>query len=132
MLRLHVVTPEREFLQEECLAVTLPGKKGQVQILPGHTPCLLQLKTGHVILQNKDQSSTRFMIASGFLEVDKDQVNVMCELATASDEVNKETELDSKQKLEQQIKDLDINDRSEHKRLKAELEKNVARLNLLE
>ncbi len=34
MLHLTVVTPERAFLEEECASVTLPGRVGELQVLP--------------------------------------------------------------------------------------------------
>lgn len=132
MLHLNVVTPERAFLDEDCLSVTLPGLLGEVQILEGHTPCLLQLKTGHVVYENKDHETMRFMIASGFVEVDRDQVNVLCEMARRKDEIDKTGELGAQKDLQEQIDKLKPEDDEEHKRLSAEVEKSVARLSLLE
>jgi F-type H+-transporting ATPase subunit epsilon len=132
MLRLNVVTPERAFLDEECVSVTLPGVMGELQILEGHTPCLLQLKTGLVSYENKDRETIRFMIAAGFVEVDHDQVNVLCELARRKDEIDKASELLSQQELNQQIEKLLPEDDDEQKRLNAELANSVARLSLLD
>ncbi len=132
MLRLNVVTPERAFLDEECFSVTLPGLMGELQILEGHTPALLQLKTGLVVYENKDHERITFMIANGFVEVDHDQVNVLCEMARRKDEVDKASELASQADLRQQMEKLVPEDDDGQKLLNAELEKSVVRLSLLD
>ncbi|MCA9508101.1 MAG: ATP synthase F1 subunit epsilon [Myxococcales bacterium] len=132
MLHLNVVTPERPFIEQDCLSVTLPGLMGEVQILEGHTPCLLELKTGHVIYENKDRESVRFMIAAGFVEVDKDHVTVMCEMARSKDEIDKVSELGTQQDLKQQLDNTKLDEEEKNKRLQAELEKSVARMSLLD
>lgn len=132
MLHLNVTTPERAFLDEDCLSVSLPGRCGDLQVLPGHTPCLIELKTGHVIYETKERKAIRFMIASGFVEVDNDQVTILCEMARNKEEVDKVIELSLKQDLDEQMKKLSVTDDEQQKRLNAELEKNVAKLSLLE
>ncbi len=132
MLHLNVTTPERAFLNEDCLSVSLPGRYGELQVLPGHTPCLIELKTGHVVYETKDRKAIRFMIASGFVEVDRDQVNILCEMARNKEEVDKVIELSLQQDLGEQFKKLATDDDEGQKRLNAEVEKNVAKLSLFD
>lgn len=131
MLRLNIVTPERPFLKEECLSVTVPGVMGQMQILPGHAPVLAETRSGILTVQKANQDEVVCMVGEGFLEVDHDQVNVICEQARFKSEVNKEQEeillLDLKNKIDK----LD-QDEVEQKRLFAELSRCAARINLIE
>ncbi len=45
-LQLEVVTPERRVLSEPVNSVTVPGRSGELQILPGHAALISELKTG--------------------------------------------------------------------------------------
>ena len=45
-LQLEVVTPERRVLSESVNAVTVPGRGGEMGILPGHAPMISELQTG--------------------------------------------------------------------------------------
>lgn len=131
MLRLTVVTPERAFLNEECLSVRLPGRMGELQVLLGHVPCLVELKTGHVEFVKANNEHVRFMIAQGFAEIEESQVNLLCEIAKHKAEVDKIGEQALQKRLEDEIAQLNQDD-DKLKILSAELEKSVASLNLLE
>jgi F-type H+-transporting ATPase subunit epsilon len=82
MLRFSLVSPEQTFIDEDCVWVTLPGLLGEVQVLAGHTPCLLELKAGQIFYENSQRETRSFYIASGFAEIDRDQLSVLCEKAS--------------------------------------------------
>ena len=92
MLRLSIVTPERPFLDDECESVTLPGKLGQMQILSGHAALLSELVAGVVTIEKHNKEVQRFMVGEGFVEVDSDRVNLLCEQARFKSEIKKEEE----------------------------------------
>lgn len=132
MLHLNVITPEKAFLADSCLSVTLPGKLGQFMILPGHTPCLIELTAGLISYEDEKKKTVRFMIAHGFLQIDKDQVNVLCEQAQLKDEIDQEEEKEKLFKLKERILKISDEEELEQKKLVADLEKCVARLSLFE
>jgi F-type H+-transporting ATPase subunit epsilon len=130
MLRLTVVTPERPFLLEECLSVTVPGLLGELQILPGHAAVLLEISAGVVVYQKQNYETGRFMIGEGFLEVDQDEVNVLCEQARFKDEVDKSFEEGLLNELKG--KEKTVEDDREQKLRSIELKRCAARLSLFE
>lgn len=131
MLHLSIVTPERPFLDEKCVSVTLPGKLGEMQVLPGHAACLVELQAGTIAYEKNDRVVVRFMVSEGFVEVDHDQVNVLCEQARFKSEIDKSQEEANLIELKEQISKAD-QDEAEQKRIFADLEKCVARLSLFE
>jgi F-type H+-transporting ATPase subunit epsilon len=131
MLRLTVVTPERAFIDEQCLAVSLPGRLGEMQVLEGHVPSLIELKPGIVVYENNKKEHIRFVIAQGFAEIESSSVVVLCEMAKHRTELDKESETASLKELEQKLLKHDLLE-SEELKLKARLEMSVASLNLLE
>lgn len=131
MLRVNIVTPERPFLDQQCLSVTVPGAEGFMQVLPGHAAILAELKPGIVSCQNGNGDTEDYMIAEGFVEVDRDQVNILCEQALHKGEVDKEREENLLLQLREKISKLDQDDAEQKHNLVA-LSRCVARLSLLE
>ena len=76
-LRLVLLTPEQQIVDEEVLEVTAPGAYGEIGILPDHAALVTTLEEGMV--SYKSSSGTRrIQIGGGFAEV---RDNVMTVLA---------------------------------------------------
>ena len=79
-LRLVLLTPEQQLIDEEVVEVTAPGAYGQVGILPDHAALVTTLEAG-TITYKTGSGSQDIEIGGGFAEV---RDNVMTVLATAS------------------------------------------------
>lgn len=132
MMRLTVVTPERAFIDAEVHSVTLPGKMGEMQVLEGHIGSLIELKAGIVTFEDAAHKVIRFMVGSGFAEINSHEVNVMSEIARYREEVSKEHELALQRDLSEQLIKLQDRDEKEISEVKMKIERNAASLNLLE
>ena len=77
-LRLIVLTPERQLVDEHVREVTAPGIWGQIGVLPEHAALVTALEAG-VITYKTEQAERRVTIEGGFAEV---RDNVMTVLAT--------------------------------------------------
>lgn len=86
-LQLEVVTPERRVLSEPVSSVTVPGRNGEMQILPGHAALISELKTG-VLTYSQDGSSQQLHVSGGFVEVSDDRVSVLAEIAERPEEID--------------------------------------------
>src|SRR2546423_922374 len=86
-LQLEVVTPERRLLSESVNAVTVPGRNGEMQILPGHAALISELKTG-VLTYNQGGTNVQLHVSGGFIEVNDDRVSVLSEIAERPDEID--------------------------------------------
>jgi F-type H+-transporting ATPase subunit epsilon len=75
-LRLVVLTPERELVDELVREVTAPGAYGQIGVLPNHAALVTSLEAG-TLSYKTDQGEKRFTIAGGFAEVRDDVVTVL-------------------------------------------------------
>jgi F-type H+-transporting ATPase subunit epsilon len=80
-IRLVLLTPERQVVDEEVLEVTAPGVYGQIGILPEHAALVTTLEPGTLSYKTPSGTST-FEVLGGFAEV---RDNVMTVLATATD-----------------------------------------------
>jgi F-type H+-transporting ATPase subunit epsilon len=86
-LQLEVVTPERRVLSEPVNSVTVPGRNGEMQILPGHAALISELKTG-VLAYSQDGTTHQLHVSGGFVEVSDDRVSVLAEIAERPEEID--------------------------------------------
>jgi F-type H+-transporting ATPase subunit epsilon len=86
-LQLEVVSPERRVFTDEVDMVVVPGRNGQLGILPHHTPLISSLGVGELRIK-KGGTEQSLLISGGFVEVRPDKVIVMADLAEHSDEID--------------------------------------------
>ena len=88
-LTLELVTPEKVAWSAPADFVVLPAADGEMGVLPGHMPFLVQLAEGEVRVTENDQVK-RFAVSGGFAEIKDDVVSLFAETAEASDQINAE------------------------------------------
>ncbi len=90
MFKLTVVTPEKRLvLDQEIDEVTVPGFRGELNILPGHAPLITTLETG--ILRWKLKGSTTVnsaVISWGYCQVNATGVDLLADLADLPEEID--------------------------------------------
>src|SRR6266581_515663 len=86
-LQLEVVTPERRVLSESVNSVTVPGRNGEMQILPGHAALISELQTG-VLAYSQGGATLQLHVSGGFIEVNNDRVSVLAEIAERPEEID--------------------------------------------
>ena len=108
-LRLRIVTPERQMLDEEVDEVTAPGTVGEFGVLPNHVPFLTSLQPGRLLYKQKGQTHT-LVIGGGFAEVSDNIMTVLADSAEAVDEINVERAQVALQKAEDSLRTLSPTD----------------------
>jgi F-type H+-transporting ATPase subunit epsilon len=68
-LDVHVVTPEREVWSGEATTVIARGVDGEVGILTGHAPLMVQLAIGPLRVQREGEPELAAVIDGGFMHV---------------------------------------------------------------
>ncbi len=86
-LKLEIVSPERRVFDDEVDMVIVPGRNGQLGILPHHTPLISSLGVGELRIK-KGGTEESLLISGGFVEVRPDKVVIMADLAEHSDEID--------------------------------------------
>src|SRR3974390_1479372 len=88
-IQLIVVTPERQLLRETVVEVEIPGKEGQLGILPGHAPLMTELGIGALSYKMSASSQpVTLAVIQGFAEVLPDRVTVLAETAERAEEID--------------------------------------------
>ena len=80
MLKVSVVSPEATLYEGDATSVVAPAFDGEVGILPSHAPMITVLGKG--TLRVEGDTSARFIVLGGFVQVVDDNVRVVTEQAT--------------------------------------------------
>jgi len=88
-LTLELVTPEKVAWSAPADFVVLPAAQGEMGVLPGHMPFLVQLAAGEVRVTDKGEVK-RFAVSGGFAEVKDDVIALFAETAELADSIDAE------------------------------------------
>lgn len=127
-LQLEVVTPERRVLSESVNSVTVPGRNGEMQILPGHAALISELQTG-VLAYNQDGTTFQLHVSGGFIEVNNDRVSVLAEIAERPDEIDAARARLAREHTEKQLGSWSGTE-EDFEKARVKLEKSIVRLQL--
>ena len=127
-LQLEVVTPERRVLSEAVNAATVPGRAGEMQILPGHAALIAELKTG-VLSYNQDGATHLLHVSGGFIEVSNDRVSVLAEIAERPEEIDAARARLAREHTEKQLSSWSGSE-EDFEKARAKLERSMVRLQL--
>ena len=133
-LDVHLVTPEREVWAGEAREVVARGVDGEVGILTGHAPLLIQLTIGPLTIYRDDQPELTAVVDGGFMHVSSDEgtrVDVMASNAELASEIDVEAARMKQAKLEGTLRERDTGQAdADDAGAKEELAKAQARINL--
>ncbi len=107
-LTIELVTPEKVALTETADMVVLPAYEGEMGVLPGHEPFMVQLQAGEVRVEYSG-GQKRLVVSGGFAEILDNKVSVFAETAEMADEIDAERARQAyeRAKAEQKRKDID-------------------------
>jgi F-type H+-transporting ATPase subunit epsilon len=128
-VEVHVVTPEREVWSGDAEMLIARGVDGELGILQGHAPLLVQLAIGPLRIQRTGGEWMGAVVDGGFLHVSSEggatRADVLATQAQLADEIDPAA---ARQRLEQlQGRAGDEDDET----VQAEIAKATARLNLV-
>ena len=128
--QLEIATPERKVVSLVAEDLTAPGFEGQFGVLTGHTPYLCRTRTGE--LSYRSQGTRHFLaVSEGFAEVLHDKVTMLVDTAEKPEEVDMERANKARERAEQKMKGLTLDDR-EFLAAQAALHRAIARIKLKE
>ena len=106
-----LVSPEQLVFSDKVGMIIIPGKEGDIGVLPGHSKLLSSLRSGRVMVYGEGKQLLKsFFVSAGFVEINPEKCILLAE------EVFEINTLD-KNIIEQQIKELE-NETSEESKEK--------------
>jgi F-type H+-transporting ATPase subunit epsilon len=96
-----LVSPEQLLFNDEVGMIIVPGKDGDIGVLPRHSKVLSSLRPGRVMVYGENKNLLKsFFVAGGFVEINPEKCIVLAE------GVNEMSDLD-KNSIQQQIQELE-------------------------
>ena len=96
-----LVSPEQLLFNDEAGMIIVPGKDGDIGVLPRHSKVLSSLRPGRVMVYGESKNLLKsFFVAGGFVEINPEKCIVLAE------GINEMSDLD-KDSIQQQIQVLE-------------------------
>tara|TARA_Y100001935_G_C16992928_1_gene354351 strand:- start:4 stop:393 length:390 start_codon:yes stop_codon:yes gene_type:complete len=106
-----LVSPENLIFNDQVGMIILPGKDGDMGILPGHSKIISSLRPGRVMVYGEDKTLLKsFFVSGGFAEINPEKCIVLAESVNEISELDKSTIENEIQTLESNNED-DVEDK---------------------
>ncbi len=102
-LELQIVTPDKLLVKEPADEVQIPGKAGEMDVLPGHAPLITELTIGEIAYKHGGKTE-HFSVAWGFAEVLPDKVTILAQTAERAQDINVKRAEEAKARAEEALK----------------------------
>ena len=102
-LELEIVTPDKLLVKEPVDEVQIPGKAGDLGVLPGHAPLITELTIGEIAYKHGANTS-HLAVAWGFAEVLPDKVTILAQTAERASEIDLPRAQAAKARAEEALK----------------------------
>ena len=107
----ELVSPEKLIYSDNIGMIIVPGKEGDIGVLPGHSKLLSSLRPGRLMIYGESKNLLKsFFVSAGFVEINPEKCIVLAE------EVEELSVLD-KSTIEKQIQALE-NETDDHSKKK--------------
>ena len=106
-----LVAPEQLLFNDEVGMVIVPGKDGDIGVLPGHSKVLSSLRPGRVMVYGEGKNLLKsFFVTGGFVEINPEKCIVLAEDVNEMSDLNKNILQEQMQKLENETHDSSKNE----------------------
>ena len=102
-LQLQIVTPDKLLVNEPADEVQIPGKAGDIGVLPGHAPLITELTIGEIAYKQGGKTE-HLSVAWGFAEVLPDKVTILAQTAERAEEIDVKRATAAKNRAEEALK----------------------------
>jgi F-type H+-transporting ATPase subunit epsilon len=103
-IRCEIVSQDRSVFEGDVDIVTIPGKDGDMGILPHHAPLLATIRPG-VIKVRQGTAEQLFTITGGLVEVQPNIVTILADAAESVEEIDIARAEEAKRRAEQRLKE---------------------------
>ena len=105
-----LVSPEQLVFNDKTGMIIVPGKEGDIGVLPGHSKLLSSLRPGRIMVYGEDKHLLQsFFVSGGFVEINPEKCIVLAEEVEEMSALVKGT-------IEQQVRELE-NETSDESKL---------------
>ncbi|MCK4799560.1 ATP synthase F1 subunit epsilon [Candidatus Parcubacteria bacterium] len=126
-INLQIITPEKIAYKDKADQITLPTGDGEITIMANHIPLISTMKHGELIIKN-DGKEIPMAVCNGFVEVRKNCIIIMTDIAERVEEIDEQLAKEAKEKAQNLLKEKDRMSDVAFADATALLEKSLARI----
>ena len=108
-IKLEIVTPEKQVVNDQAKIVMAPGILGEFGILPGHTTFLTTLKIGTLRYVDATGNERKVFINGGFAEALPDKVTILAESSERRKDIDVDRAKSAMDRAQKRIEQRDAN-----------------------
>ena len=102
-----LVSPENLVFNDNVGSIIVPGKDGDIGILPGHSKVMSSLRPGRVMVYNEDNNLVKsFFVSTGFVEINPEKCILFAESVNEMNDLDKSTIENEIRNLESENSDI--------------------------
>jgi len=103
-LQLEIITPQGPVFSRDVDMVTLPGKAGEMGILPQHAPLITLIGEGEIIAR-RGLEEHRFLITGGCAEITQTRVAILTIFATDEAAIDENSAEEARRRAEARLQE---------------------------
>jgi F-type H+-transporting ATPase subunit epsilon len=103
-LKLEITTPTGQVYSKDVDMVTLPGREGEMGILPMHVPLITLLGDGEIIAKRGDEED-RLLVTGGCAEITPERVAILTVFATEESAIDENKAEAARARAEARLKE---------------------------
>ena len=129
-IRLEVVTPEKQVVNDLAQIVMAPGSMGEFGVLSGHTPFMTSLNTGAIHYRDENGKDQFVFVSGGFAEALPDKVTILAESAESMDDIDVDRAKAAVERAETRLAENRAKEETDIARARAALDRAVVRIRI--
>jgi len=87
-LKVEIVTPSKTAFEGNVKSVTIPGTKGNFQVLYNHAPLISSFEVGFIKIEDESSNSINYATSGGTVEVLNNKVIVLAESFESKEDID--------------------------------------------
>lgn len=88
LLELEIISPNKKIYKGHIESVTVPGAKGEFQVLYNHADLVSTLATGRIKIINEKKEEIYFASSGGVIEIIKNKITILAEEIYKPEEID--------------------------------------------
>ena len=89
MLKICILTPEKEVLTSEVINVVIPTSSGEIGVLTGHAELFSTITSGVLKIKTKEKKKI-FAVHHGLIHICSDKISILVKICESKIQINKD------------------------------------------
>ena len=103
LLDLEIISPEKKVYTGKVKSVTVPGSKGNFQVLFNHAPLISTIEIGIIRVDKEDETSQFYTTSGGSIEVLENHILILSDTVELVEKIDLERAEKAKERAEERL-----------------------------